>query len=166
MKINQKHYIHTLFETENFSELYQIQTEVINDMLSLDNQEEFEEFLESGNSINEEIFWLHYAAVHGESLLIGGYEEDIAQKVSNFLKQRLPEDIFFTIQQYLKSLYVDIDAEDNLKENICFCNQCLVDTGCFLQLKFDDTYYAGVYFLSVISKFNGKKWDRNVFIET
>ena len=74
MKINQKHYIHTLFETENFSELYQIQTEVINEMLSLDNQEEFEEFLESGNSINEEIFWLHYAAVHGESLLIGGYE--------------------------------------------------------------------------------------------
>lgn len=152
MKSNEKKYIRTLFETKNFLELYQVQAEVMNKMLSLDNQEDFEDFLEGGDSIEENVFWLHYDAVHGESLLIGGYEEDITQKVSNFLKQQLPKDIFFTIQEHLQNLYVDIDAEDNLEEKICFCNQCLADTDYLLQLKFDDTYYAGTYFLSVISR--------------
>lgn len=46
---------------------------------------------------------------------------------------------------------MDIDAQDTLKEHIRLCNQDLADTGYFLQLDFDDTYYAGVYFLSVIS---------------
>ena len=149
MERNEKQYIHTLFETENFSELYRVQTEVINEMLSLDNQEDFEDFLESGDIIEEDVFWPHYAAVYGESLLIGGYEEDITQKVTDFLKQRIPENIFLTIQELLQKLYVDIDAEDNLEETIGFCNQYLADTGYSLQLKFDDTYYAGAYFLSV-----------------
>ncbi len=74
MKSNERQYIHTLFETKNFLELYQVQSEVMNEMLSLDNQEDFEDFLESEHFIEEDVFWLHYAAVHGESLLIGGYE--------------------------------------------------------------------------------------------
>ncbi|MDE7207177.1 MAG: hypothetical protein K2N90_08500 [Lachnospiraceae bacterium] len=151
MKSNEKQSIHTLFETENFSELYQAQIEVIQQMLSLDTQEEFEDFLESGDSLEEDVFWLHYAAVHGESLLIGGYEEDVTPKVTDFLKQQLPEALFLTIQEHLQSLYVDIDAEDNLEEKIGFCNQCLADTDYRLRLEFDDTYYAGIYFLSVIS---------------
>lgn len=147
---DEKQYIHTLFETENFSELYQIQTEVINEMLSIDNQQDFEDFLANEDGIEEDVFWLHYAVVHGESLLIGGYEEDITQKVTVFLKQRLPEDVFFTVSEHLQNLYVDIDAEDNLEKKIDFCNRYLVDTDYLLQLDFDDTYYAGAYFLSVI----------------
>ncbi len=152
MKSREKQYIHALFETKNFSELYQVHTEVINEMLSLDNKEDFEDFLESGDSIEEDVFWLYYAAVHGESLLIGGYEEDICQKVADFLKQRIPGNIFFTIQEHLQKLYVDIDAEDNLEETIGLCNQCLADTDYMLQLKFDYTYCAGIYFLSVVSE--------------
>jgi len=151
MNSDEKQYIHTLFETENFSELYQVQTEVIHEMLSIDNQRDFEDFLASEDYIEENVFWLHYAVVHGESLLIGGYEEDVTQKVSNFLKQRFPKDIFFTMQEYLQNLYVDIDAKDNLEEKIGFCNQFLADTDYSLQLDFDDTYYTGAYFLSVIS---------------
>ena len=147
---DEKQYIHTLFETENFSELYQVQTEVINEMLSIDNQQDFEDFLANEDGIEEDVFWLHYAVVHGESLLIGGYEEDITQKVTVFLKQRLPEDVFFTVSEHLQNLYVDIDAEDNLEKKIDFCNRYLVDTDYLLQLDFDDTYYAGTYFLSVI----------------
>ena len=147
----EKQYIHTLFATKNFSELYQAQSEVINEMLSIENQEEFEDFLEQEDSVEEAVFWLHYAAVHGESLPIGGYEEDVTQKVADFLGQRLPEDIFAIVQEHLQNIYVDIDAEDNLKEKIDLCNQCLTDTKYSLQLDFDDTYYAGVYFLSVAS---------------
>lgn len=151
MNSDEKQYIHTLFETDNFSELYQIQAEVINEMLSINNQQDFEDFLVNEDCIDEDVFWFHYAVVHGESLLIGGYEEDVTQKVSSFLKQRLSEDVFCIIQEHLQNLYVDIDADDNLEEKIDFCNQCLVDTDYLLQLNFDDTYYAGAYFLSVIS---------------
>ena len=147
----EKRYVHTLFETKNFSELYQAQSEVINQMLSIESQEEFEDFLEHEDSVEEAVFWLHYAAVRGESLPIGGYEEDVTQKVVDFLEQRLPEDIFAALQKYLQNIYVDIDAEDNLKEKTDLCNQCLADTKYSLQLDFDDTYYAGVYFLSVAS---------------
>ncbi|MDE6566713.1 MAG: hypothetical protein K2K70_03140 [Lachnospiraceae bacterium] len=149
MDSDEKQYIHTLFETENFSELYQVQTEVINEMLSIDNQQDFEDFLANEDCMDEDVFWLHYAAVHGESLLIGGYEEDVTQKITDFLIHRIPENIFITIQEFLQKLYVDIDAEDNLEEAIGFCNQRLADTDYSLQLQFDDTYYAGAYFLSV-----------------
>ena len=152
MNSSEKQDIHTLFETENFSELYQVQAEVINEMLSLDNQEDFEDFLESEDSIEEDVFWLHYDAAHGERLLIGGYEEDVTQKVADFLKRQLPEDSFLTIQEQLQNLYVDMDAEDNLEEKIGLCNQCLADTDHSLLLDFDDTYCAGTYFLSVRHK--------------
>ena len=120
-------------------------------MLSINNQQDFEDFITNEDYIDEDVFWLHYAVVHGESLLIGGYEEDVTQKVACFLKQRLPEDVFFAMQEHLQNLYVDIDAEDNLEEKIDLCNRCLADTNYLLQLDFDDTYYAGAYFLSVIS---------------
>ena len=151
MNHDEKQYIHTLFETENFSELYQVQPEVINEMLSLENHKDFEDFLENEDSIEEDVFWLHYAAVHGESLLLSGYEGDVTKKVTTFLKKKLPEDIFFTMQEHLQNFFVDIDAEDNLKKKIDFCNQCLADTNYLLQLDFDDTYYAGAYFLSVMN---------------
>ena len=61
----EKQYIHTLFETKNFPELYQAQPEVLNEMLSIENQEEFEDFLEQVESVEEAVFWLHYAAMRG-----------------------------------------------------------------------------------------------------
>lgn len=149
MNSSEKQYIQTLFEKGDFLELYQVQKEVIDEMLSIDHQEDFENFLASEDCIDEDLFWLYYAVVYGESLLIGGYEGNITQKVVSFLKLKLPEDIFFIIQEHIQNLYVDIDAKDNLKEKIGFCNQCLADLNYFLQLDFDDTYNAGTYFLSV-----------------
>lgn len=150
MNNNEKQSIRMLFETKHFSGLYPTQADVINEMLSIETQQEFEDFLADEGVIVEEVFWLHYGAVHSESLLIGGYEEDVTQKVSGFLKQKLPENLFSAIQKHLQNVYVDIDGEDNLKEKADLCNQCLENTGYSLQLDFDDTYYAGVYFLSVV----------------
>ena len=149
MNNNEKQSIRMLFETENFSELYLTQADVINEMLSIETQQEFEDFLAYEGGIDEEVFWLHYRAVHSESLSIGGYEEDVTQKVSGFLKQKLPEDLFSAMLEHLQNVYVDIDGEDNLKEKVDLCNQCLENTDYLLRLDFDDTYYAGVYFLSV-----------------
>jgi len=151
MNSSEKQSIHTLFETEHFLELYQTHADVINEMLSTETEQEFEDFLASEGGIVEDVFWLHYGVVHGESLSIGGYEEDVTQKVSDFLKQKLPDNLFSAMQEHLQNVYVDIDDEDNLKEKVGLCNQCLENTDYSLRLDFDDTYYAGVYFLSVIS---------------
>jgi len=151
MNTSERQAIHGLFEAEQFSALYQTQADVIYEMLSIETQQEFEEFLASEGGIAEDVFWLHYGAVHGESLSIGGYEEDVTQKVSDFLKQKLPDELFSALQEHLQHVYVDIDDEDNLAEKVELCSRCLEHTPYTLRLDFDDTYYAGVYFLSVVS---------------
>lgn len=150
MNNSEKQSIRMLFETEHFSELYRAQADVINEMLFIETQQEFEDFLASEGGIDEEVFWLHYGAVHSESLSIGGYEEDVTQKISEFLKQKLPENLFSAMREHLQNVYVDVDGEDNLKEKVDLCSQCLENTDYSLRLDFDDTYYAGVYFLSVV----------------
>lgn len=149
MNSSEEKYIRTLFEKEKYLELYQVESKTINMMLSIDDQKDFEDFLESEDLIDEDVFWLHYAVVYGKSLLIGGYEGDVTKRITDFLKQWLSDDMFSAIQEYLQYLYVDIDEEDNLKEKIGICNQHLTDFDCLLQLDYDDTYYAGAYFLSV-----------------
>lgn len=148
---SEKHSIQMLFEAEQFLELYQSQADIINEILSIETQQDFEDFLESEGGIEEDVFWLHYGAAHGESLLIGGYEEDVTQKVCDFIRRKLPENLFSTVQECLQNIYVDIDDEDNLKEKVGLCNQHLENTDYLLRLDFDDTYYAGVYFLFVVS---------------
>lgn len=149
---NEIEYIHAFFKDKNFLELYRNQSATINEMLMIDNPQEFEDFLSDENNIDENAFWLYYSAVHGESVFIGGYEGDVTEKIDNFLKQKLPQNIFSTIRDYLQNTYVDIDAENNLEEKIRLCNQRLTDTGYSLRLDFDDTYCAGVYFLRIALK--------------
>ncbi len=151
MNNSEKQLLQTLFETENFSELYTTQADVINEMLSIETKQEFEDFLAEDGGLDEKAFWLHYGAARSESLLVGGYEEDVTQKVSDFLRVKLPENLFLAIRENLQNVYVDIDGEDNLKEKADLCSRRLENTGYSLRLDFDDTYCAGVYFLSVVS---------------
>ena len=99
---------------------------------------------------DERIFLLYYSAVHGESLLIGGYEGDATSQVNSFLKSKLPENIFSKIECNIENLYVDVDDEDNIKEKIDCCNQKMKDSGYFINVAYEDTYCAGAYFLSVV----------------
>lgn len=149
MNNSEKQSIHSLFETGNFRELYQTQADMINEMLFIENWQDFEDFLDGGDLIEEDVFWMYYAAVHGESLLIGGYDGDVTEKVTDFLRNKLPGGFFLMIREQLQNLYVDMDGEDNLEEKIGCCNQCLAGTEHVLQLDFDDTYCAGVWFLSM-----------------
>ena len=52
------------------------------------------------------------------------------------------------LEECLDQSYVD--DEDNLMNIIDLCNEYLEDTGYSLNLVFDDTYYDGAYFLSVL----------------
>ena len=150
MNLTEKQQIHTLFETENYIELYKTQSDVLNEMLMIHNKEEFEDFLSSENFIDERIFLLYYSAIHGKSLLIGGYEGDATSQVNSFLKSKLPENIFSKIECNIENLYVDVDDEDNIKEKIDCCNQKMKDSGYFINVAYEDTYCAGAYFLSVV----------------
>lgn len=145
----EKHHIHELFLKKNYLELYQTQSATLNEMLLVNSQQEFEDYLKNEDFLEEDIFWLYYAAVQGESLLIGGYEGDVTSKVSTFLNQHLPATIFVEIQKYLQDISVDIDDRDNLQEKIEICNQHLSDSGYFIQVDSEDIYCSLAYFLSV-----------------
>ncbi len=150
MNLTEKQQIHALFETKNYKELYKIRSDVLHEMLMIHNKEEFEDFLSCENFIDERIFLLYDSAIHGESLLIGGYEEDAISQVTSFLKTKLPEDIFSKIEGSLENLYVDIDDKDNMKEKIDYCNQQMKNTCYSINVEYEDTYCAGAYFLSVV----------------
>lgn len=149
---NETKHIHSLFKGKNFSELYQSQSAVINEMLMIDDPQDFEDFLSDEDYIDENAFWLFYSAIHGESLMIDGFEGDVTEKVTDFLNRKLPENAFSLIRDSLQNIYVDIDAENNLEETVELCNQHLADIDYSLRLDFDDTYCAGVYFLRIALK--------------
>lgn len=148
----EKHHIHDLFLKKNYLELYQTQSATLNEMLLVNSWQEFEEYIENEDFLEEDIFWLYYVAVQGESLLIGGYEGDVTTKVSTFLKGHLPEMIFVGIQKYLQDIYVDMDDRDNLQEKTEICNQHLSDSGYFIHVDSEDIYCSLAYFLSVKHK--------------
>ena len=148
MNDNKRQYIHELFKTKNNIQLYQSQTAVIQQMLLIDNQKDFEDFLQY-NDLDETIFWLHYSVIQGESLLIRGYDEDISKDVAVFLKKKLPKELFYTIEGDIQHLYVCLGDYNNIEKQIAVCNQHLKNTKYSIQLCYDETYCAGVYFLKV-----------------
>lgn len=152
MEASERQYIHTLFADKNYLELYQIQPSTLREMLFVDTRQEFEDFLQSEGSLEEDIFWLYDAAAQAERLLIGAYEEDAASKASTFLQEKLPTVVFPDIQMYLADIYVDIDDRDNLREKIDICNQYLSDKNYYIQAECEDTYCALAYFLTVKQK--------------
>ena len=56
------------------------------------------------------------------------------------------------LEESLDQIYVDADDEDNLMDIIDLCNEYLEGTGYSLNLVFEDTYYDGAYFLSVVEQ--------------
>lgn len=146
---HKKQEIMELLKSKNYKQLYQTQSQVINEMLLIKSQEEFEDFLKENNSLDERAFWLYYYAVHGESLLIGGYSEDVTEEVTSYLAKNLPTEIFNTIKADIQQIYVDLDAKNNLEEQIGILNKKLEQKGHLIRLDYDETYCAGAYFLSV-----------------
>lgn len=144
-----REYIHNLFQEKQYTRLYKEYTAVINEMLFLETAADFEDFLSQSDTLDEDVFWCYYTALQGKSLLIGGYEEDVTERVKTFLKHQLPESIFHLISDDLQNLYVDLDTMDTLVEHINICNNHLKTTAYFIQVDYDEMYCAGEYFLSV-----------------
>ena len=152
MNSAERQHIHSLFESKDYLEIYKTQEAVIKEMLFIEEQAEFEDFLDDEDFLDEDIFWLYHSATEGESLLIGGYEEDVTEKVTAFLSKKLPLTVFENVKNCLSDLYVDLGTRDTLEEKIGICNGQLADTDYLLKLDFEYTYCDGAYFLSVISQ--------------
>lgn len=152
MSVSERENIHTLFLGKNYLELYKTQSKVLQAMLFVETQKEFEDFLKNEERLEEDIFWLYYETVQGESLLVGRYEEDVTSKVTTFMKKKLPETAFTAIQEYLQDIYVDIDDMDNLQEKMDILNQHLSEYGYHVQIENEDTYCALAYFLMLKQK--------------
>ena len=140
--------IKLLFASGQYLKLYESQAHIINEILSIKTENEFQDFLNQIGWFDEGVFWLHYGSWHGKSLFVGAYDEDIADKVRRYLQSKLPENLFEMLEESLDQIYVD--DEDNLMYIIDDCNEYLEGTGYSLNLVFEDTYYDGAYFLSVI----------------
>ncbi len=149
MNLEKMQAIHALFQAKNYKQLYQEEGEVLRLMLMVNSFEEFQDFCAEADTLEEPIFWLYEGAVSGENLLIGGYDEDVSQKVQSFLKEKLPSDLFGAIEPELEGVYVDIDDEDNLQAKIELCNQRLKGSVFSIHVDYEDTYCAGAYFLWV-----------------
>lgn len=151
MEMKEQQYIHKLLETKNDLELYQTYTDVIHQMLLIESYEEFQDFLCEEEGFDEDVFALYHAANHGECLMIGGYDEDVSQKVASFLKTKLSQAAFGTIEKQCDDMYVDLGTRDTLEESIEVCNQMLNAYGHRIKMDFEDTYCDGTYFLFVES---------------
>lgn len=142
--------IQDLLERRQYIQLYQEQPKVINMMLLVEDQAEFEDYLaDMDDPIEERVFWQFYSVVNGKSIEIGGYEGDAEDKVCSYLRRYLPPELYEKTKGIMQNLYVDMDEDDQLEKRVCQCNQILEASGYRIQLEFDDTYYTGVYFLSV-----------------
>ena len=148
MESNEKQHVCELLKTKDYKQLYQTQSQIINEMLLIDSQEDFEDFLQE-NDLDENVFWLYYSAIHGESLMIGGYDEDVTVAVEGFLQEKLTDNVFDVIKNDIQQIYVDLGTRDNLEERIKVLNRQLEKHGYLIRLDYDETYCAGVYFLSV-----------------
>ncbi len=142
-------HIHTLFEEKKYLELYACKAAALNEMLLIQTQEEFQDYLDYEDSLDEDIFWHYDSAVAGNSLLIGGYDEDVTDKVTAFLREKLPDTAFQLIQPQLHDIHMDLGTRETVEERINACNPLLAHTGYTLKLDYDNTYCDWAYFLSV-----------------
>lgn len=142
--------LQTLFAEKRYGELYEMAPFVFDDMLMLNGRAEFEDFLEQEQEVDEGAFWRFYRAALGKSLLLDGYEGDVTEKVQAFLRKELPCGVYSQLEELLSDIQADLDEDlEPLEERVEEWNKRLSDTSYTLVLELDDTYCAGVYFLSV-----------------
>lgn len=149
---DEKQQVHDLLVSQNYATLYSAYPKTLNLMLGISAQEEFEDYIEFADGLEEKIFWLYHSSVQGDTLLIYGYDGDVTSQVMQFVQARCPVHIWALLSKQLQDIHVDIDDIDNLQEKIESCNHVLLETDYQLQLESEEEYCPCAYFLSVKRK--------------
>jgi len=139
--------IQTLMAEGAFQEVYRRCAPVLEDMLFIGEEAEWLNYVDQqGPELEERPLRLHLAAWRNRCLEVGGYEGDVTEKLAEFLRKNLPENLYEKLER--PAVNVDIDEfSGELEPQLKPYQEQLEPWGCKLKVFFDDTYCAGIYFL-------------------
>lgn len=137
--------IQNLFARQDFDALYDEYADVIEQLLFLQDKEEFEDFISEEGEVEFEPFVFAYAACQKACLSIGMYEENVAELLRDFTEVG-------------SDVELSNDAEE-LVENITHINELLSNTGTKYIVFLDETYCEGCYYVFSIDATCDEKWD-------
>lgn len=137
--------IQYLIKQKDFDALYDEYADVIEQLLFLQDKEEFEDFINEEGQVELEPFLFAYAACKKACLSIGMYEENVAELLRNFTEVG-------------SDVELGNDAEE-LVENITHINEFLSNTGRKYIVFLDETYCEGCYYVFEVDGTYDETWD-------
>ena len=141
--------IQELLSKEQYQAVYDQYAPVLQDMLFIQSAEEWLDFIRQESTLEEEPLRLYLMAWRGERLLLGCYEGEATQKVLDYLKGRIPNELLEKLSS-LAPIVIDMDELDGtLEKQIAPYQEILMQAGFSFHIDFEDVYCAGAYFLSV-----------------
>jgi hypothetical protein len=141
--------IQELLSKGEYQAIFDQYAPVLQDMLFVQSLEEWLDFIRQEGALEEEPLKLYLSAWRGECLLLGCYEGEATQKVLDYLKGRIPDELLERLNG-LAPVVIDIDElNGTLEKQIAPYREILDPIGWILHIGFEDVYCAGAYFLSV-----------------
>ena len=141
--------IQELLSKEEHRAIYDQYAPMLQDMLFVQTSEEWLDFIQREDTLEEEPLRLYLSAWRGLCLLLGCYEGEATRKVLDWLKDRIPEELLEKLSG-LAPIVIDIDElGGTLEKQIAPYQEALTQAGFSFHIDFEDIYCAGAYFLSV-----------------
>ena len=100
--------IRELASKEEYKAVYDQYAPVFQNMLFVQSLEEWMDFIRQEGALEEEPLKLYLSAWRGECLLLGCYEGEATQKVLDYLKGRIPDELLERLNG-LAPVVIDID---------------------------------------------------------
>ncbi|MCI8423270.1 MAG: hypothetical protein HFF50_07055 [Lawsonibacter sp.] len=142
--------IQALFSQGEYQAVYHQYAAVLQEMLFVQSIEEWLDYVDQGGQLEEGPLELYLSAWRGERLLLGGYHGDATQAVLDYLREKIPAELWEKLGA-LPPIVIDMDERDGaLEKQIMPYQERLQPMGVSLHIGFEDTYCAGAYFLSVV----------------
>lgn len=139
--------IRHMLELGRAGDVYRLFGPALEDMLGIQGEREWLDFIgQEGTELPERPLCLYLAAWQQRCLELGGYEGDVTERLMEFFQKRLPETLMGTIEKTPVILDLD-EPSGELELQLEPYRKQLEPAGYGLQVFFDDTYCAGVYFV-------------------
>ena len=141
--------IQKLLSQGKYQAVYDQYAPVLRDMLFVESPEEWLDFIQREDKLEEEPLRLYLSAWRGLCLLLGCYEGEATRKVLDWLKDRIPGELLEKLSG-LAPIVIDVDElGGTLEKQIAPYQDALTQAGFSVHIDFEDIYCAGAYFLSV-----------------
>ena len=138
-----------LLKQEEYAPFYKKNREIISNLLFLDSLDEFLDF-SGGNQLDPESYCCAFLCAKGNGLQIGGYEDDLTEKLTRFFARKglLYPALSAIINR--EKIYTDCDASGNFEQAITDINAVLETHDRFLTV-FSDFMYCGCQYTILLT---------------